>query len=377
MTRLLSLLCLSASVFGYSISEIEKPEAPAPLKFDFSIEKKIGDLSARDFWTQNGKRKNKRDEVAVLIHNVQDIYYMLNVYLGSNKQSNYVVIDTGSSDLWVPSSGYDAKTSTTSEDTDIPFGIMYIDGSVAQGEYYKDSFLFGTSESILDSFQFALSNASGPGILGIGNKAQEVATLKYDNFPWALQNAGITPKASYSLYLNPNSDSGVVIFGGIDTEKYDGCLSKYPVYDSGNDLSINVESVYMGEKEIEINSPYSIDSGTSLGLVGQELMDELDIIFDATVVEMDGTSYRVISCTQPDDQYVVFNFGANEILISYADLVLKNDDDSCILGLAYFEGYQVLGDVFMKHAYVYFDLTDQTIALAQAVSSEKSNIITA
>lgn len=377
MNKLVTFICLTSSVFGHYVPDIQTRNTPAPLSFDFTVENTYGDLSAREFWAQENAKKAKRDGFAEVINNVQDIYYMMNIYLGSNKQKNYVVIDTGSSDLWVPSSGYSQNTSSTSQDTGKFFGIRYIDGSLSQGKYYRDSLHFEGSSSALSNFQFAVSSNGGPGVLGLGNKALEVARDKYDNLPWALQKSGITPKASYSMYLGRETGSGVVIFGGIDTEKYEGCLTKYPVLTNARDFDLNVLSISFGGNQVPINSAYTLDTGTSLCYVGADLLSVIDVAFNTTVVDEGGVFYRMVDCTQPTDQHMVFDFGLNKISISYADLVLHNDDGTCLLGLAYANGNQLLGGPFLRSAYVYFDLTDQTISLAQAQYSDASKIITA
>ena len=372
--NMLIFIYLCAVALAYALPERQARNAPAPLSFPFTVAKKIDNISAREFWAQ--KRGFKRDSFSERLTNMQDIFYMMNIYLGSNKLKSYVIIDTGSSDLWVPSTDYSANSSTTSQNTNQKFGIQYIDGSITRGDYVLDSFQFENSP-VVPNLQFAVSDAQGPGVLGIGNRAEEAVRDKYDNLPWALQKAGITPKASYSMYLGQDKDSGVVIFGGVDTEKYEGCLTKYPVHDSGKSLTIEMKSVVVDGTNIDVASPYYIDSGTSLCFVGQKIFNSLGELIESKVVTDNGVDYRVVSCTQPADKYLQFDFGANTISISYADMIVQNDDGSCLLGMAHQDGHQLLGSVFMRSAYVYFDLTDQTISLGQGKHSDSSNIVSA
>ncbi|OBA22825.1 acid protease [Metschnikowia bicuspidata var. bicuspidata NRRL YB-4993] len=257
----------------------------------------------------------------------------------------------------------------------ILFEIEYIDNSLYEGKFFMDTLRFGLDGHSLKHFQFGVSNTSDPGILGLGSKSLESATTEYDNLPWTLQKAGITSKACYSLYLNPDRESGSIVFGGIDTAKFSGRLKEYPIYGGASDLAIYLSSLIIGDKVIPVESPYAFDSGSSIGFVGKELMYALDMIFKATIKEEEGIGYRFVDCKQPDDIYLVFSFDDNNISIPYADLILPKDG-FCILGLAYFNDYQILGHVFMRHTYMYFDLTENTISLAQALFSKKSNIIT-
>ncbi|GEQ68972.1 hypothetical protein JCM33374_g2642 [Metschnikowia sp. JCM 33374] len=359
-------------LLGYVVpGGITKRDEPAPLAFDFTVVKNPSEVSARDL---GDHFKNKRNTFSASLANFHDIYYQLDLYLGSDKQMNSVIIDTGSSDLFVPSTSFSPNTSTTSHDTGTSYGARYIDGTIARGEYYLDTLQFD-SGVILSNFQFGVNHYSGLGILGLGNRERETVHQKYDNLPWALHNAGVTPKASYSLYLDPDHGAGVVIFGGVDTAKYDGCLTKYPVHTPGQDLTINLESIKVSGKEITINSPYALDSGTSLGYLDQETMAEFDVLFNTTVVNQGGVEYRTTSCDQPSDQYVAFEFGANTISVPYSDMVVDDGDGTCMFGFAYLDGKQILGDVFLRKAYVYFDLSEQTISLAQSAPGNASNIV--
>ncbi|GEQ68396.1 hypothetical protein JCM33374_g2064 [Metschnikowia sp. JCM 33374] len=248
---------------------------------------------------------------------------------------------------------------------------------VPTGEYYLDTLQFDTAEPVLSNFQFAQASTSSPGILGVADKNQEASQSTYNNLPWALQSAGITSKASYSLFLGPDGGSGSIIFGGIDTEKYTGTLAPYNIDSSANGLAVDIQTVNFGGKTISVNAAALLDSGTSLGLLTKELIQELDVLFSTTVVSQGSIQYRQTSCNQPTDQFLEFNFGSNTISLSYADAIVKQDDGTCLLGFGYDNNIVILGDVFLRKAYVYYDLTDQTISLAQASYSSNSNIISA
>ena len=65
------------------------------------------------------------------------------------------------------------------------------------------------------------------------------------------------------------------------------------------------------------------------------------------------------------------------VLLSYADAVHRQESGVCLLGFAYHKNMQILGDVFLRKAYVYYDLSERTISIAQASYSNKSNIVSA
>lgn len=361
---------------GIAIPGLEKRDAPAPLKLDFTVEKKVN-ATAR-FPSRFGKRGTYPE----VITDTGDVSYNLNIYLGSNQQVSNVMIDTGSSDLWVTSQTYDPSSSSSSQDTGEPFSIGYADGTTENGEFYLDTLSFDPSNApTVNNFQFALIQSNGQsqgGVLGIGNRNTESTNQEYDNLPWALADNGITPKASYSLFLGPENGQGSLIFGGIDTDKYQGQLQKYPVDTaSGPGLYVNVASINVNGESFSSNQPYLLDSGTSLGFVQKNVQDYLDKVFNPTMVQEGDITYRQVSCNQPTDKYITFNFGQNTIALSYADAITNDGSGQCLLGFTEYNNYNILGDVFLRKAYVYYDLTDSTISLAQAQYSTSSNIISA
>ena len=80
----------------------------------------------------------------------QDTEWLGTISIGTPPQSFLIDFDTGSSDLWVPSSKcnvstcqpkhqYDAASSNTSKLQSGTFSIQYGDGSTAQGNIYRDT----------------------------------------------------------------------------------------------------------------------------------------------------------------------------------------------------------------------------------------------
>lgn len=364
---------------------------PAPLKLDFRVQKNVGNISARSFWNEVHALRHqskKRGSYPETLKDVDDVSYVVDIYVGSDKQKATVVLDTGSSDLWISlqdlgSGSYDPLSSSDSQDTGNAFDILYGDGTTSNGEYYTDSFSFSsTGNPLLSSFQLASTSSSidgAAGILGIGDKNTEASEQQYDDLPSALQKAGKTPKASYSLYLGSGDGaSGSVIFGGIDTEKYSGELTKYPVDTSnGPGLFVNVATFSVDGKDFSTDAPFLLDSGTSLGFVPQDVQDYLDSIFNPTMVQEGAITYRQVSCDQPTDKFFTLDFGQNKITFSYADAISQQDENTCLLGFTYHDDTYILGDVFLRNAYVYYDLTDGSISLAQAKYTSASNIVSA
>lgn len=366
---------------------------PTPLKLDFDIVKdtsKNSTLYHPERYFKSVKSKFGKRATPVAISNDRDISYLLDVYLGSQQDKVTVLLDTGSSDLWVFAPGvssaqggtFDPSQSSDDSSTGEDFSISYLDGSGALGSYHKDDFSFSLGLKLVLNFQFAVvdsANADSTGVLGIADKNQEAGLTQYDNLPWALQKAGVTPKASYSLFLGSELDGkGTVIFGGIDTDKYEGDLQKYALTDSSY-LGLTAESASVGGKSVQLGQSYVLDSGTSWNLWPSELLGSV-----ASALGSSGQDQGVylVDCDQPSDKSLTFNFGKNSISVPYSDLVINVGSDSdpqCAIGAEEIDGQgpYILGDVFLRSAYVYYDLTDHTISIAQAKYTSSSNIISA
>lgn len=366
---------------------------PSPLKLDFDVVKdtsKNSTLYHPERYFNSAKSKFHKRATPVAITDDKDISYILDVYLGSQQEKVTVLLDTGSSDLWVFGPGvsgaqggtFDPSKSSDDTSTGEGFDISYLDGSSALGSYYKDDFSFSLGLTLVLDFQFAVvnqANADSTGILGIADKNQESGLSQYDNLPWALLKAGVTPKASYSLFLGSEQEGkGTVIFGGIDTDKYEGELQKYSLPDNSF-LGLTVESADVGGKTIQLGQQFVFDSGTSWNLWPYQFLESVASDLGSTGEDQ---GIYIVDCNQPSDKSITFNLGKNSVSVPYSDLIIKVGSDSepqCAIGAEgyYGQGPFILGDVFLRSAYVYYDLTDHTISIAQAKYSSSSNIISA
>lgn len=361
----------------------------SPLKIDFTVSKQqdetIEDLRAKASALAAHYAPDFLDKRAIdtPIVNYRDVSYLMDFQLGDNQQKILAILDTGSSDLWVngpeidkPEGGtYDHSQSSSSKMLDEEFFIAYLDKSYASGEYYTDQIAIN-GEKVLDDFQFAVVNKSennSRGVFGIADKNQLVTNNTYDNFPWALKKAGVIPKASYSLFLGSReAKKGSIVFGGIDTDKYEGELTKYPV-EGLRGLALNLKSAEVSGKTHDLDIEILLDSGTSLNLWPQEIVDAIG-------KELNGQQFQglyLVDCKQPLDKFVSFDFGQNKIKISYQDLVWLSEG-LCLLGVRpSFNNTHIFGDVFLRSAYVYYDLSEREISIAQAKYTNSSNIIEA
>lgn len=323
--------------------------------------------------------------------------YVTHVKVGSQKQKLGLQIDTGSSDLWVPArnlthnsvtslGSYDEAQSKTGKSLKKPFVIQYGDYTYGVGEYVTDTVIFGSGKpaAVLKDFEFGVvydTNVTGNGLLGIGLESLEASipynatrnnlTGEYVNFPIALKNAGYISKATYSLFSNtPLGTSGTLLFGGKDLEKFEGDLVKLEHSGPFYDLDVKLQNITINDVIYNVSEPMTLDSGTTLTYLPKKPYNSviqalggdgsLDSIYDLPIVE----------CVQSGN--ITYNFDGISIDVPIADLIMEVSKKYCVAGIL--EGDNILGDNFLLYAYVYYDLEDSSISLANVRYSKKTSI---
>ncbi|KAL2167005.1 hypothetical protein VTG60DRAFT_1872 [Thermothelomyces hinnuleus] len=381
-----------------------------------------------------------------LINNIAGGGYYVQVQVGTPPQNLTMLLDTGSSDAWVLSHEADLCTSPDLQDfygmpcTDTydpskssskkmvkegGFKITYLDGGTASGDYITDHFTIGGVT--VHSLQMACVTKAvrGTGILGLGFSISERASTKYPNIIDEMYNQGLIKSKAFSLYLNDRrADSGTLLFGGVDTDKFIGPLGVLPLQKppGGRDYSsfeVNFTSVSLtytnGTRHtipttiLNHPAPAVLDSGTTLSYLPDELADPINTALD-TFYD-DDLQMTLIDCSHPllrtdPDFHLAFTFTpTTSITVPLGDLILdilpptypqsnssnnnvvEDDDDDkvpppperrwCVFGIqsttrfaASFRqseaNFTLLGDTFLRSAYVVYDLSHYQIGLAQA-----------
>jgi len=329
--------------------------------------------------------------------------------VGSPPQEVKLHVDTGSSDMWVntPSSEYcsaerrpcanagtyDPAHSTTQKFIDNTFNISYVDGSGASGDFVTDVLTIGGTT--VEDLQFGVgTNSSSPrGILGIGYTTNEASVLRdgakpYENLPVKLASQGHIQSAAFSMFLNDvDSRTGTVLFGGIDKSHFTGNLVTVPIQkenDKFRRLLVTLNKVQFDSTAVgsDLALAVLLDSGSSITYLPDAIAKAIYEQVDATYVEDQGLAF--VPCTDRDSSHsITFTFDDPlSIVVPYSELVLDiptsrgrrpvfdNGRAACLFGIAPAEsGSNVLGDTFMRSAYVVFDLANNEISMAQAAAA--------
>jgi hypothetical protein len=337
-----------------------------------------------------------------------ELLYFANATLGTPPQNLRLHIDTGSSDLWVNAQNsrlcssrqetcqqagtYSANDSSTYDYVNSVFNISYVDGSGASGDYATDDFRIGGTT--VKDFQFGIGydSTSPEGILGIGYTVNEVQVNRagldaYPNLPAKLLEDKTINTNAYSLWLNDlDASMGSILFGGVDTDKFMGTLEKLPIIpEQGVYAEFIVALTGLGqngnEGSIFKNETVAVllDSGSSLMYLPDTVANALYNSFQAQYDSSQGAAF--VDCALGDQQgSLEFSFSSAVISVPLNELVItageQRGEPVCILGIGPSGGsISVLGDTFLRSAYVVYDLSNNEIALAQTKFNATSSSI--
>lgn len=354
-------------------------------------------------------RLRRRDGTITATLDNEETLYFMNATIGTPPQSFRLHIDTGSSDLWVNtadsafceedrgcgiSGTYSANDSSTYNYINSDFNISYVDGSGSSGDYVSDTVRFGSVTLTDQQFGIGYDSSSEEGILGIGYPTNEVAVAyngeePYSNIPQHLVDQGEISINAYSLWLNDlDASTGSILFGGVNADKYIGSLETLPIIRTEGvyaEFVIALTAVGANGNSTAIASdlatPALLDSGSSLMYLPDDIATA---IFSAVGAEYDEESgVAILDCGQgTSDDTIDFTFSSPTIRVALNELVIvagtdRRGNDICILGIAPAgPSTPVLGDTFLRSAYVVYDLENNEISLAQTnFNSTTDNIM--
>jgi Eukaryotic aspartyl protease len=189
------------------------------------------------------------------------------------------------------------------------------------------------------------------------------------------------------LWLNDlDANTGQILFGGVNTDKYHGSLQTVPILKAAGryvEFLIALTGVSGNGTDFSSSSlPAAVllDSGTTLMYLPNDITmaiwNEVQAVTDVTTGS--GTAY--VPCALANtDKTIDFTFSGIKISVPFNELVLQIDapdgsgglqfndgTPACFLGISPDEGgTSVLGDTFLRSAYVVYDLANNEISLAQ------------
>ncbi|EFX04447.1 candidapepsin-4 precursor [Grosmannia clavigera kw1407] len=361
----------------------------------------------------SGQSLRRRDDVNTVVYPVSDAGYAIEIDVGTPTQRVPVLIDTGSDELWVnpDCSGlsdsvakqaclvlgqYFPSDSTTADDPKDSSLLEYGKGS-ANVTYIVDSVSIPGAMRNLSMTDVTLGVATASknlaiGILGVGF----TSNVEYLTVLDKLDAQNEMQSRAFSLVLGasnatdeaPASD-GTIIFNGVDTRKFTGPLQQLDnlsPQDGDDDrwryfVELTNSTYAKKDKTNTTTTLYSsslrvlLDSGSSYSYLPPSFIGALANTLNLTVsttsssTTINGTIAIDCKATVPTGM-VDFAFGsALTISVPLADLIWVNGD-VCMIGIEPIgdDKIAVLGDDFLRSAYVLFDQDNQKIYMAEAAN---------
>ncbi|KAL4918875.1 aspartic peptidase domain-containing protein [Aspergillus aurantiobrunneus] len=323
----------------------------------------------------------------ILVDNFMNAQYFSEIQLGTPPQTFKVVLDTGSSNLWVPSSEcgsiacylhqkFDSSSSSTYKKNGTEFAIKYGSGSLS-GFVSRDNLQIGDLKVEGQDFAEATSEpglafAFGrfDGILGLGFDTISVNKIVPPFYNMIQQ--GLLDDPVFAFYLgdaNVEGDSSVATFGGIDKDHYEGELIKIPLRRKAY-WEVDLDAIALGDEVADLeDTGVILDTGTSLIALPSNLAEMINSEIGA---KKGFTGQYSIECEKRDSlPDLTFTLSGHNFTIGPYDYTLEVQG-SCIsafMGMDFPEPVgplAILGDAFLRKWYSVYDLGNGAVGLAKA-----------
>ncbi|KAF9962759.1 hypothetical protein BGZ70_007899 [Mortierella alpina] len=371
----------------------------------------------------------RRQEGAGLPASLQNhgTIFSIQVTIGSPGDNFQLLVDTGSADLWLPStecnsqlcgnSKFDIAKSNTFQTVyeDEPYEIQYGDGSSATYDLCKDTVIIhgitATDQFLGLAFNVSSSSSSQPevgekppndeppkdneipvGLLGMA--FQSISASKSPTFmDTAFQQEQISQNI-FSLYLPPvdgNDEAairdGEITLGGINLDRYTGIMTYAPLTNK-TFWVFNVTGVTLGDAAIGVDGRKDgstdggggggrksldaiMDSGTTAIVLGDN--DVKEFYSKSTDATAFLEKYWTFPCTSSHEIVITLASGSRlSVPKDQASLGATDpNSDRCVSAIVGggTDGEVLLGLSFMASHYVVFDKDNSRLGIASATHS--------
>lgn len=349
------------------------------------------DIQAAENGGLTAAKKPTANDTLGLAIDADDVGYIATIQIGTPPQNFNILMDSGSADFWVGSENCQSQQGTCGNHTFLGskssssfvqsnqnFNVTYGSGSVA-GVLCKDNInmaglqlnnhTFGVANE--ESVQFSADTVPFDGLMGLAQ-----STLSNEKVPTpveSLASQGLISSAISSFKISRLADQlndGEVTFGGLDPTKFVASslitipnVSKIGFWEGAlNAITVNGQNTGMtGRTAI-------LDTGTTLIIAPPA--DTL------AVMAMLGGKCDTQQCTIPctSNASVALSFGNASFAIDPRDMVVLPVDSNdptgdCTAGIQPgiigTDTEWLVGDVFLKNAYLSVDTSNNQISLAK------------
>lgn len=326
-------------------------------------------------------------DVPLMAQSVELWYGSIDV--GSPAKTFTVSIDTGSTDLFLPSidcldscnghNRYNPSSSSTAVDLHRDFVLTYGEGEV-MGKQFADNVAIGGYEAegqtlgaaTVYSIDFSSENFIPDGLAGFA--FESISGYPAPPLFQTLVESGQLQEAVFGVKLSAAPGASELYLGGTNTAQYQqGNLSYTPVTNAGywevNLDQISRAGVPVGEPE----ASSIIDTGTTLIVtnMGNATLYFAGIPGVTSYVEESEVLYS-IPCNIIDDYAPTLTFGGRPFTVSGDTFNLgpvEEGSSDCLAGVAGVKDldFWIVGDVFLQNVYSIFDMGGLRVGFAELV----------
>ncbi|KAI9282339.1 aspartic peptidase domain-containing protein [Sporodiniella umbellata] len=320
-----------------------------------------------------------------------DIEYVGEISIGTPPQSFQMDFDTGSSDIWIPSTSclgscgihprFDpSKSSTFDSVGNKTWRLQYADGSTVTGTtgydsvhvagYTQNHQLIGlvsseTADLARDTYVDGIFGLAYPPISFTGVNTSIVESL---------YTSGQIPQPIVSFYFSrPRQDGkGEILFGNTNPNHFEGDIKYIPIKRKMYwEVDLNRIDV-KGNNILNATIPAIVDTGTTLIILPDDAAKAIHAsIPGATFDFLYGWRIPCSLADSTTQETVSFRLGDQDFPILVKDLVRpqasSGNSTLCYSGIAQAETSMViLGDTFLQSYYSVYDFGNARVGLAKS-----------
>ncbi|CAG8587070.1 41324_t:CDS:1 [Gigaspora margarita] len=330
--------------------------------------------------------KSEGGQCTLNIKNInQDLSYYAKITIGN--QNFNIILDTGSSNLWVPNKNctsascqnhnrFDSNKSPTFKSEGNQWSILYGIGSASGvtgiddikiGKFTANSQIFGLADAVSDdNIPFQPDGILGMGFDNLNTMDNGAPTL----ISTLIKQKKMNPLFSFHFqHYYDYDDQGTLTLGGVDESKFDGKITYNPVISEIGFWLIVLDAALVNKTPtLSAIRPAIIDTGTTLLIIPSNDAEELHKQIPDSEFDSQDNVY-IIPC---DTTAVVsLIFGGVEYKIPPRDLTFAPiSGTQCVSAiipgdLLYPLPIWLVGQTFLKNVYSVFDMGNKQVGFAQ------------
>eukprot|EP01006_Ploeotia_vitrea_P000560 TRINITY_DN103267_c0_g1_i1.p1 TRINITY_DN103267_c0_g1~~TRINITY_DN103267_c0_g1_i1.p1 ORF type:complete len:381 (-),score=233.19 TRINITY_DN103267_c0_g1_i1:184-1326(-) len=325
----------------------------------------------------------------VPVSNYMDAQYFGPVSLGTPAQTFQVIFDTGSSNLWVPSSEcakcshkkYDHTQSSTYVKNGTKFAIQYASGSLS-GFLSQDTCTIG---GLAVKNQLFAEATNLPGLAFQVGKFDGIMGLAWPSiavdgvlpvFNQAVEE-GLIADNKFGIFLTatPGAAGSELTLGGADSSKYTGSLTWVPLI-AENYWAVKLSGMTMNGKTVTQVTKAVIDSGTSILAGPVAEVKAIATSVGAQPVLLNPNEYTIDCSKVSSLPTLKISLNGEDFELEgseYVDKITSSGVSICLFGMTGIDipapagPLWIMGDVFIRKYYSVFDFANKQVGFAPAV----------